>query len=57
MDQDDQEFLEYEAKQYDRGDTRKVQPAYMQGDIFEYMKMESEHRRLHNQYLERRKQR
>jgi hypothetical protein len=56
MAQDDQEFLEYEAQQYDRHSTRKIQPAYMQNDAFEDKKIESEQRRLHTQYVERQRE-
>lgn len=54
MDQDFQDLLEYEAQQYDAGSTRKVQPAYMQGDMFEEKKIESELKRQQQYVLDRR---
>lgn len=46
MDTDMEELLSYEARQYDAGDKRKVQPAFMLGDYFEEKKEESKMRAL-----------
>lgn len=45
LDQDMQDLHEYEAAQYDRRDNRKIQPAYMQEDMFEQERREAEFRR------------
>lgn len=57
MDQDFQDLLEAEAQQYDRGGTRKIQPAYMLGDMFEEKKIESELRRQQRYVDDRRRER
>lgn len=46
MDKDMEGLLSYEARQYDVGDSRKVQPAYMQADYFEEKKVEAKYKAL-----------
>ena len=46
MDLDMEELHSYEARQYDVGDDRKVQPAYMQADYFEEKKVEAKYKAL-----------
>lgn len=46
MNTDMEELLSYEARQYDAGDKRKVQPAFMLEDYFEEKKEESKMRAL-----------